>query len=98
MKNNDHKLMSNRIASEAVTKHADHLIGELKQLIEETRTAVATTVNTGLTLLNWRVGSRIRQDVLADTRADYGKEIVATVARQLSAEYGKGWSAKQLRH
>ena len=59
---------------------------------------MVATVNTGLTLLYWKVGSRIRQDVLADKRADYGKEIVVTVAQQLSTAYGIGWSAKQLRH
>ncbi len=88
--------MSNRVESDTVAKHSDHLIGELKQLIEETRTTVAATVNTGLTLLYWRVGNRIRQDVLADKRADYGKEILPTLSAKLMDEYGRGWSERNL--
>lgn len=36
--------------------------------------------------------------MLQEKRADYGKQIVSTLAAQLKAEYGSGWSEKQLRH
>jgi predicted nuclease of restriction endonuclease-like (RecB) superfamily len=44
------------------------------------------------------VGRRSRQDVLGEQRAEYGAAVVAGLARQLTATYGKGWSEKQLRH
>ena len=34
--------------------------------------------------LHWQMGSRIRQDVLKEKRAEYGREIVVTLSRQLS--------------
>ncbi|MDX1352871.1 MAG: DUF1016 N-terminal domain-containing protein [Thiomicrorhabdus sp.] len=34
--------------------------------------------------------------MLGGERADYGKKIVATLARQLAGEFGKGYSEKQL--
>jgi predicted nuclease of restriction endonuclease-like (RecB) superfamily len=77
---------------------ADPLIGDIRALIEETRSAVAVTVNAGMTLLYWRIGKRICDDILRKERAGYGDEIVATLSRQLTTDYGGGFSEKSLRH
>ena len=45
---------------------------------------VAVTVNAGLTILYWQIGNRICQDILKQKRAEYGKEIVATLSQELS--------------
>lgn len=74
----------------------EDLIGELRQMIDQTRRSIASTVNVGLTVLYWQVGSRIRKELLQDERAGYGQKIVATVSRQLTAEYGKGFLEKSL--
>jgi hypothetical protein len=66
-----------------------NLISDIRRLIETARQNVAVTVNTGLTILYWQIGSRIRQDILEEKRADYGKEIVATLSQELTKEYGK---------
>ena len=60
--------------------------------------AVATTVNAGPTALCWRIGKRINEEILKGERANYGKQILATLSRQLSVEYGSGFAAKNLRH
>jgi len=62
------------------------LLGELRQLIAETRRDVARQVNSALVLLYWRIGKRIRQDVLKEKRAEYGGRIVSVLRRQL------GWT------
>lgn len=74
------------------------LVDDLRRMIEETRQGVATTVNAALTMLYWRVGKRINEEILKGERAEYGKEIVVSLARQLEAEYGRGFSEKSLRH
>ena len=49
--------------------------------------------STGLPVgLHWQIGSPIRQDILEEKRADYGKEIVATLSQELTIEYGRGFS------
>ncbi len=73
------------------------LIGELRQIIDQTRESVASTVNTSLTLLYWQVGFRIRTEVLKNERAEYGSKIVATVSGQLQKDYGNGFTEKNLR-
>jgi hypothetical protein len=46
------------------------LIRDVRQMIEETRASVAATVNTGLTILYWRIGRRINQEILKESRAE----------------------------
>lgn len=73
------------------------LLTDLRQLIDESRQSVAVAVNAGMTMLYWQVGKRILTEVLNGERAEYGKQIVSAVSRQLSFEYGKGFSDKNLR-
>ena len=74
------------------------IFSEIKSLIEESRQQVAVAVNATMTMLYWQIGKRINQEILKDQRAEYGKQIIATLSRQLATEYGTGWSEKQLRH
>lgn len=64
----------------------EKLLGDLRDLIQETRQSVARNINSALVMLYWRVGQRIRKDILEEKRADYGEKIVPTVSTQL------GWS------
>jgi len=73
------------------------LISDLRVLIESTRTTVAHAVNSAQVLLYWRVGGRILSESLRHQRATYGEEIVATVSRQLTVDYGRGFAEKSLR-
>ena len=74
------------------------LLTDIRQMIVQTREGVARAIDSGLTMLYWNVGLRIRQDVLKDKRADYGDEIVSALGRQLVNEFGRGFSTKSLRH
>ena len=73
------------------------LLHDLRDLIEEARQQVGRTVNSAMVMLDWRVGDRIRREVLAGKRATYGKEIVVTLSRQLVEEYGNSFGEKNLR-
>ncbi len=84
--------------SKKVTKINKNLFSEIKQVIEDSRQSVAQAVNVGLTAMYWNVGKRINDDILKNKRAEYGKQIVATLSRQLTEDYGKGWSIKHLQH
>ena len=46
-------------------------------------------VNVALTLLYWRIGERIRREVLGPERAAYGEQFVVTLSHQLVAEFGR---------
>jgi predicted nuclease of restriction endonuclease-like (RecB) superfamily len=72
------------------------LLSDLKEVIELARAHAATAVNAALVARNWRLGRRILEDILANQRAGYGEETVATLSRLLTAEYGKGFSRDAL--
>ena len=74
----------------------DTLFDDISSLIIESRSLVAYTVNSALTILNWRIGNRIKEDILKSKRAQYGEEIISTLSKQLTQVYGKGWSKQQL--
>lgn len=73
------------------------LLEDIRHMIEETRSAVATAVNAGLTMLYWNIGKRIHEEILKGQRAEYGQEIVVSLGQELVAEYGNGFSEKNLR-
>lgn len=56
------------------------LIKDLRELIIRAREDVARSVNSSLVMLYWKVGHRIRKEILKEKRAEYGEEIVPTVS------------------
>ena len=87
----------------AVTKAAQPagstpLLADLRGLILAARQNVARAIDSGLVTLYWQIGQRIRQDILQEKRAEYGERIVATLSRQLVADFGRGFEEKNLRH
>ena len=73
-----------------------NLITDLRQIIDEARIHVASTANYELTMMYF--GERINRDVLGNERADYGKQIVATVSRQLQNIYGHKGKKRRKRY
>ena len=73
------------------------LLADVRELILAAREQVARAVDSGLVTLSWHIGRRIRQDILKEKRAEYGAEIVATLSRQLEAEFGRGFAEKNVR-
>lgn len=77
---------------------AKGLLSEIIRLIESSRNRVAVLVNAEMTLLYWKIGNRINTEIGEQSRAEsYGKQIVATLCRQLAGEYGRSFSEKNLR-
>ncbi len=71
-------------------------LDDLRHVITETRSAVAVTVNAGMTLLYWRVGVRIRREILRNERAEYGEQILHALSAKLRAEFGEGFGFRNL--
>ena len=77
---------------------SQQLYADVCYIIDDTRTRVAVYVNSEVCMTNWRIGTRIKEDVLYNKRAEYGKQVIKNLAAQLTERYGKGWSEKTLRH
>jgi len=74
----------------------ENLVSELKSLIQTTKQNVAISVNSSLTLMYWKIGFKINEDILKNSRAEYGREILQTVSAKLTQEFGKGYSYSSL--
>ncbi|WP_440053527.1 PDDEXK nuclease domain-containing protein [Pseudoalteromonas sp. T1lg65] len=81
-----------------MTKPSPVFEQEVIALIQQAKQRAAVAVNSEVSLLYWHIGQRINQEVLKGGRADYGKQVVTNLAKQLTLQFGKGWSAQQLRH
>lgn len=86
--------MSKKIAAIGNT----NLFTEIKVLINSAKQKVAVEVNSTMSALYWEIGNKINQDLLKDQRAEYGKQVVANLSKQLREEYGtSSFSEKNLR-
>jgi predicted nuclease of restriction endonuclease-like (RecB) superfamily len=69
---------------------------QLTELIRSARRKVEIAVNSELILLHWNIGKTIKSSILGNQRAEYGKQTIDTLSRQLSQEYGRGFSRRNL--
>ncbi len=75
----------------------EQILSDIRHIIEEARSRVARSINHEKTVAYWYIGRRIveeEQEGLA--RAKYGKQLIAQLAKQLTIEYGEGFSANNL--
>ncbi len=71
---------------------------DLCSIIDNTRSRVAVYVNSEVCLTNWHIGKRIKEDVLFNQRAEYGKQVLKTLSAKLTERYGRGWGFQTLQH
>lgn len=73
------------------------LFSEISNLIEQGHSKALSQVNSVMTLLFWQIGKRINDFILEHKRAEYGKQIVVTLSRQLEERFGRNFEEKNLR-
>lgn len=78
-------------------KEYQDLLAELVDLVEKTKYQVVSQANSSLTVLFWHIGKRILNQNLHHERAEYGKQIVVTVSRELVKRFGRNYEEKNLR-
>lgn len=83
-----------------MSKELQHhpLFVSTKELMEQSKQQIAVSVNGIMTAMYWQIGSTIKNEVLKNSRDEYGQLIVHTLSAQLEKDNGKVWSEKQLRH
>lgn len=65
-------------------------------IIEQAKTIAYKSVDEILIKRNWLLGMRIQHEVLKDKRAEYGEQVIKRLAKDLSVNYGKGFSMRNL--
>jgi len=88
--------MTNMVPVDEVPDDEDGLLHYLEKLIQQAHRAAATQVNATLTMRNWLIGRAINTNILRNSRADYGKEILASLTQELTRRFGPGFTVPAL--
>ncbi|MGL5085952.1 MAG: DUF1016 N-terminal domain-containing protein [Clostridium sp.] len=72
------------------------IYSEIIKVIDRSKSRVATAINSEMIILYWSRGKIIKTEILKDERAEYGKAIVGELSKELSVNYGKGYSRRNL--
>jgi predicted nuclease of restriction endonuclease-like (RecB) superfamily len=73
-------------------------IVEIKCILSEARKKSYAAINSTMVEAYWQIGKRIvEEEQHGKTRADYGESLIQNLARELTAEFGNGFSARSIR-
>jgi len=75
----------------------NNLVSGISQLLSDAKNDIARTVNTTMVLTNWHIGQYIveyEQD--GKERAQYGTELLKHLSKDLTKEFGRGFSWRNL--
>ena len=78
-------------------KATDNILSDVCYIIDSTQKIAFNAINLALIQRNWYLGKRIAEEELkGKDRAEYGAEIIKTLAKFLTNIYGKGFTPRQL--
>ncbi len=81
-----------------LVKNSSELLDSIRELLINSRNQLARTVNTAMVQTYWQIGKLIVEDEQnGKTRAEYGKQVLANLAKELHREFGKGFDISNLR-
>ncbi|MDR2731661.1 MAG: DUF1016 N-terminal domain-containing protein, partial [Fibromonadaceae bacterium] len=76
---------------------AKSYISEIKQILAQARQKAYSAVNTAMVEAYWQIGKRIvEEEQQGKERAAYGEEILKTLSKELTKEFGNGFSTRSL--
>lgn len=77
--------------------YSPDFIREIKQIIAQARQKAYTAINLAMVEAYWQMGRRIvEQEQQGKDRADYGSQLLKSLSKELTAEFGKGFSLGSL--
>ncbi|MDP3912327.1 MAG: DUF1016 N-terminal domain-containing protein [Bacteroidota bacterium] len=80
-----------------VNSNESQLFSKVAELIELARKKVATTVNLAMVTTYFEIGRMIVEDEQqGKERAEYGKQLIKDLSKQLVEKFGKGFSQRNL--
>ncbi|MBI1222596.1 MAG: DUF1016 family protein [Bacteroidetes bacterium] len=75
------------------------LYSHIKQVIEQAQNTVYQTANFAMVQAYWHIGKLIiEEEQSGKQRAEYGGELIKQLSKKLTAEYGKGFTATNLKY
>ncbi|MCL2738875.1 MAG: DUF1016 N-terminal domain-containing protein [Bacteroidales bacterium] len=73
-------------------------VAEIKNILSSARDKAFYAINSAMVEAYWQIGRRIvEEEQHGKERADYGTYIIKTLSKELTAEFGKGFSERSIR-
>lgn len=80
-------------------KTIEALYSEVRSVLEESKNTAYRAANFAMVQAYWSIGKLIvEEEQKGEERAEYGKGLIAQLAKKLSADYGKGFTATNLKY
>lgn len=81
-----------------VIRNAEGLLADVRTIVEQGLQNAYQGVNAVMVKTYWQVGRRIvEEEQQGEKRAEYGKQLIALLAEDLSKSFSKGFTARDLR-
>ena len=91
--------MDSQKSSKNNTSLSANFYDEIRSLVQSARSQIYTAVNKAMVETYWHIGKRIvEEEQQGQQRATYGKYLIKDLAARLTAEFGKGFRARNLRN
>ena len=85
------------MAKKVANHREDALYSQIASILEQNRKSVAVAVNTAMVRTYYEIGrSIVENEQKGNIRAEYGKEVLKNLSARLTANYGKGFSQRNL--
>ena len=78
---------------------SNNYINEVKEILKNARQKAYTAINSAMVEAYWEIGRRIvEEEQRGKERAEYGKEILQNLSKELTEEFGKGFGERNIRN
>ena len=78
---------------------SNNYINEIMKILKNARQKAYTAVNSEMVEAYWEIGRRIvEEEQSGRERAEYGKEIIKNLSKELTEEFGKGFGERNIRN
>lgn len=85
--------------NQPIQTNFSQVVDDIKQIIDSGRNAAYAAVDATMIATYWHIGRRIveeEEEQDGQERAQYGKELIKTLAKELTHAYGNGYSQRYL--
>ena len=79
-------------------QNTEETYNSIRQSIVTAQHKLTTAVNSAMVIAYWEIGEEIYKACGENERAEYGKHLLEYLSKQLTTEFGKGFSVQNLRN
>ena len=93
-------MKNKQIKSEvSISLRGNDLMDRVLSILEQARANVVRAVNSNMVIAYWLIGREIVEELQrGEDRAEYGKQVVGNLSKQLTQRYSSGYSVTTLQY